>query len=235
MKRFWYFITLIGLVLGSCTATPTPIYITATPKPTATATPPPARTEGPIIFTRYDGKKFSGTVHGLGETLIILANMSQGGESQWTPFVDAIDRQKFTVVTFNYLQQYPDDYAGVAQGTNLVLETLRKFGYKRVICIGASLGVTACSAIARAPEMVGIVMIAGPNNGSKLDAAYPKLFLAGELDEWAVATKRDYDKADEPKTLTLYPETGIHGTDLFYSPVKDQFLKALVDFVNNIP
>jgi len=237
MKLFSYLAITIALIMVGCTTTPTPIVITATAAPTAisTATPKPSLAEGDIIFTRYDGKKFVGTAYGQGETAIILANMSQGGESQWAPFVEAADKQKFTVITFNYLQLFADDYAAVAQEAEIVLKTLKDFGYKSAICMGASLGVTACSAIAHTPEMVGIVMISGPNNLAALDTAYPKLFIASELDEWSAATKRDYNNADEPKTLTIYPEIGSHGTDLFYSTVKDQFLNALLDFVNAIP
>jgi hypothetical protein len=156
--------------------------------------------------------------------------MSSGGEAQWSPFVEAVDQQKFTVVTFSYLQ---DDYASAAQETNIVLQRLRESGYKRVVCIGASLGVTSCASIAQEPEMIGIVLIAGPNNAGSLDKTYPKLFIAGGNDQWAIATQKAYDLADEPKTLVLFPGNGVHGTGLFYSPDRDKFLKLLVDFVNS--
>lgn len=232
MKLHFCLTIVVALILIGCAA-PTPIYLTATPAPTVT--PLPSLKEGKIIFTRYDGKKFIGTVYGQGETAIILANMSQGGASQWDHFVEAVDKKKFTVITFNYLQLVPDDYAAVAQEVEIILETLKGFGYKRAICIGASLGVTACSAIGHAPETIGIVMISGPNNLAAFDTAYPKLFIASELDSWSTATKSDYDSADEPKMLTIYPGIGSHGTDLFYSTVKDEFLKSLLDFVNAIP
>lgn len=239
MRPHIYPVIIVILIMAGC-APSTPVAIpTATAVPTAiptvTSTPSFPVTEGKIVFTRYDGRKFAGNSYGQGETAIILANMSYGGESQWSPFVEAVDKQKFTVITFNYLQLVADDYASVAQEAEIILETLKGFGYKRAICMGASLGVTACSAIAHAPETVGIVMISGPNNLAALDTAYPKLFIASELDEWSTATKRDYNSAAEPKTLTIYPGIRSHGTDLFYSTVRNQFLKSLLDFVINIP
>lgn len=236
MKLHLYFTLIIAFAMVGCASLaplPTP---TAEPTAAPTTTPKPSLAEGKIVFTRYDGKKYSGTVYGHGETAIILANMSYGGESQWDPFVKAIDKEKFTAVTFNYLMLVADDYASAEQETEIILDTLKSAGYKRAICIGASLGVSACGYIAHDPTMVGIATIAGPNNGGLLtDITYPKLFIAGQLDQWSSPIKSDYKKAIEPKTLIIYPDTAQHGTDLFYSPVGDEFLKALLDFVNNIP
>jgi pimeloyl-ACP methyl ester carboxylesterase len=190
--------------------------------------------EGKIALTLYDGRQYFGTVYGHGKTAIILANMSYGGAEQWAPFVEAFDKDKFTVVAFNYALHATNDYSSAEYEVETILDTLKSFGYKRVICMGASLGVSACGYISHAPEMVGMVMIAGPNYGGTLDTAYPKLFIAGKLDRWSAPTESEYNRVDEPKKLILYPDIANHGTDLFTSMVKDQFLKDLLDFVNNI-
>ena len=225
-----------GCAFAPAAATPTAIATvpaaTATPAPTVT--PKPLVQEGPITFTLDDGRKYSGTVHGHGKTAIILANVSYGTDEQWDPFVKAFDQDKFTVVTYNYVLRATNDYFSAEIEAKTILDTLKGFGYKRAICMGASLGVSACGFIAHAPEMVGIVMIAGPNNGGTSDTAYPKLFIAGKLDQWASPTESEYNRADEPKTLILYTDIAAHGTDLFGSMVKDQFLKDLLDFVNKI-
>jgi hypothetical protein len=243
MKRIFVFQKVVFLALGmfflaSCSALlPAP---TATPLPTAvpTITPvplpflPPA--EGRIIYEKPDGKKFAGTIHGQGQTAIILGNMGRGGEGQWDTFVDAVDKQKFTVVTFLRLSA---DVAGIVEETNIILQQLRDSGYRRVICIGASLGVTTCGSIADQPEMIGMVLIAGPNDaGSLANVTYPKLFIAGATDRSAAATQNIYDQAAEPKELVLFPKDSMHGTDLFYSSAHDEeFLKLLVDFINELP
>lgn len=221
---------VLSSILASCSALqPEP---TATPAPTFTPTPTFPLPEGLIVFEKSQGRKFAGTVHGHGETAIILANMTTGGEAQWDSFVEAFDREKFSVLTFGYLQA---DFPGAYQETNIVLKRLRASGYQRVICIGASLGVTACASIARQPELIGIVLVAGPNNGGSLaEVTYPKLFVAGALDQWARDTQLIHDQAADPKTLVLYPDNAAHGADLFYSPDRDAFLALLLEFVEGL-
>jgi pimeloyl-ACP methyl ester carboxylesterase len=219
----------VVFLLLACVLAVWPTGCAFAPKATA-----PLVREGMITFTRYDGQKYFGTVHGHGKTAIILANMAYGGEEQWQPFVEAFDKDKFTVITFNYLEAGQGDYAAAENEVVNILDTLKGFGYKRVICMGASMGVSACTFISHAPEMAGIVLISGPNYGGTLDTSYPKLFICGKLDQWSAPIESEYKRADEPKTLILYPDIAHHGTDLFYSTAKDQFLKSLLDFVNNL-
>jgi esterase/lipase len=111
---------------------------------------------------------------------------------------------------------------------------VREAGYERVTCIGASLGVTACGTIADEPEMIGLVMMAGPNYGGSLTKlTYPKLFIASENDEWSPATQQVYELAGEPKELLMFPGAQ-HGTDLFASGTREQFLQALLDFLDGL-
>jgi hypothetical protein len=233
----------LSLILATCQSAqpPTPtatlapttvssptITLTPTLSPTSTAVPLPPGTE--IVFEESGSKKFSGTAYGQGETAILLANMSVGGEKQWDPLVVAVDKEKFTTVTFNY--RNINDFA---QDMDLILGHLKEAGFERVICIGASLGTRACSGIAREPEIVGLVLIAGAvHHASVAEAAYPKLFIAGELDRWAFDIKAGYEKAAEPKTLTIFENNKAHGTDLFHSEDGEQFLSLLLDFVNNL-
>lgn len=221
-----FFLTM-AILLAGCTA--------AHPAPTATPTPTPASgfplPQGAIIFEIDPTRKFAGHVIGQGQTAIILANMSSGGESQWDPFVSAVDKEEFTILTFNYLQP---DYPGAAQAAITVLERLRETGYKRVVCMGASLGVSACGSIAMEPEMVGLVMIAGPNTGATITTSYPKLFIAAADDPWAKDIGYAYKSSDEPHQLLLFPGTSMHGTQLFYSTFREQILQALQDFLNGL-
>jgi hypothetical protein len=232
MKFRFHLAIIIAFAIAGC-ATPTPIYVTATLAPTST--PAPLLKQGTITFKRYDGIEYYGTVYGHGPTAIIMANMYYGDATQWKPFVDAFDRDKFTAITFNYYQMVQADYTAGEQEVQIILDTLTSHGFKRVICMGASMGLSACASIAQAPEMVGIVLISGPNNGGSLDTKYPKLFISGKVDQWAATTQSLYDHAPEPKKLIIYPDIASHGTALFYAPVGDQFLKSLLDFVNAIP
>lgn len=212
-------------------ATPvTPVPTSTPPSATFTPTPVPLPPGRAIIFDESGNKSLSGTVYGEGETAIILANMSVGGEKQWDPFVAAVDKQKFTTVTFDYR-----NINDVGQDMNLILGRLKEEGFERVVCIGASLGTRACSNIAREPEIVGIVLIAGSvHHASVAEATYPKLFISAALDSWAFDIQRGYEQAAEPKTLVLFENNRDHGTDLFSSKDGEQFLTLLIDFVNSL-
>ena len=79
-------------------------FTTSTASPTVTltptlASPPPGRE---TTFDESGNRNLTGTLYGEGKTAIVLANMSVGGQRQWDPFVAAVDKQKFTTVTFNY-------------------------------------------------------------------------------------------------------------------------------------
>lgn len=205
---------------------------TASPVPTiaSTLTPAPLPAGREIIFDEAGGRKFSGILYGEGKSAILLANMSIGGEKQWNPFVAAVDKQKFTTVTFNYR-----NVNDVAPDMNLVLGKLKAEGFTRVICIGASLGTRACSSIDLQPEIVGLVLIAGAvHHASVAEVTYPKLFIAGALDVWAFDIQRGYEQAAEPKQLVLFDDNRAHGTDLFSTKDGEQFLTLLIDFVNGL-
>jgi hypothetical protein len=117
----------------------------------------------------------------------------------------------------------------------VILDWLKKEGFTRLICIGASLGTRACNHIALQPEMAGMVLVAGAvHHATVAGAMYPKLFIAGELDRWAFDIKNGYEKASEPKTLVLFKDNSIHGTDLFHSKDDEQFLALLIDFVSGL-
>lgn len=239
------FILLVSLLIGGCasaqpvpTATlpPSPTVTPAlapssTPSPAFTPTQPPLPPGGrEIIFDESGNRALSGTLYGEGETTILLANMSVGGERQWSPLVAEVDRDRFTAVTFNY-RNINDPAEDIA----LILGWLREAGFGRVICIGASMGTRACNSIAREPEIAGLVLIAGSvHHASVAEAAYPKLFISGALDVWAFDIQRGFEQAAEPRELVLFEENRAHGTDLFSSKDGEQFLDSLIDFVNSL-
>lgn len=231
-----FFIISLVLLMAGCTAAPVAPTSTPTLQPAQdlafTVTPIFPLPEGAILFEAGSNKNFAGHVHGQGGTAIILANMSTGGEAQWDPLIQALDKQKFTIITFGYLHP---DYINATREVGAVLERLREVGYKRVACIGASLGVTGCGSIALGPEMVGMVMIAGPNYGQPVRTSYPKLFIAAADDPWSRDTENAYNASTEPRRLLLYQGTGIHGTGLFHSDHGEQFLQTLLTFANSLP
>ena len=223
--------TLAVTSLPSPTITLAPLS-TSTPSPTVvdTSTPAPVPSGSEIIFDESGENEFAGTLYGEGETAILLANMSIGGEKQWDPFVAAVDKQKFTTITFNYR-----NINDVGPDMELILGRLKEAGFERVICMGASLGTRACSIIALEPGIAGLVLIAGSvHHASVAEANYPKLFISGARDRWAFNIQRGYEQAAEPKELVLFEDNSAHGTDLFLSNDGEHFLSLLIDFVNGL-
>jgi hypothetical protein len=221
--------TATSLPAPTLTLAVTPTSIPSTTlasTPTSVPVPPGKET----IFDEAGGRNLAGTLYGEGETAILLANMSIGGQKQWDPFVAVVDKQKFTTVTFDYR-----NINDVSQDTDLILGWLKEQGFARVVCIGASLGTRACSSVALEPEIVGMVLIAGSvHHASVAEATYPKLFISGALDRWAFDIQMGYEQAAEPKELVLFEENRAHGTDLFSSKDGEQFLTLLIDFVNSL-
>jgi hypothetical protein len=250
------FLVTCGVLLTACAA-PVPIP-TATPMPTSTTAPtattlptaiptprpftPPA--EGKIIFTKADGREISGTIHGHGKTAIILSDMimidvTQAGKDQWGPLIEALDKEKFTAVSY---RRSVGDPAGVIEEINLVVQNLRDAGYQRMVCIGANFGIVPCSIISSAPEMIGAVLVGAPDHHYDTKTIfqnitnYPKLFIVGEKDGSQIdRVTKIYDQSSQPKNLMSLPAESGSGTELFSSPTnKDAFLKLLIDFVNSL-
>jgi dienelactone hydrolase len=204
-------------------ATPTTL-----PDVTATSSPVALPEGKTIIFDDSGDKDLTGTLYGHGETAVLLANMSIGGEAQWDPFVAAVDKEKFTTVTFTYR-----NFNNPGEDIRLVLQKLREEGFERILCIGASMGTGVCSTIAREPEMVGLVLIAGSvNQATVAEITYPKLFISAASDPLVYDIKTGFEKAAEPKTLAILEDARAHGTNLFQSSESDNFLTLLIDFVN---
>lgn len=213
--------------------TSTPSSVLSTPEPGATLTPAASPTsapvlfeEGPFVLRLKNGQRFEGRVRGHGSTVIILANMSSGDESQWAPLYEKLDKDQYKIITYPWLYN-----TAVIDETEVLLEHLRSAGFERVICIGASLGGAACGWLANQPETIGLVFIAGPAKHKLEEIDVPKLFIAGESDRFARNTKFDYEHASEPKELVIYP-TSKHGTDLFNSDHGDEFLDVLLTFID---
>jgi pimeloyl-ACP methyl ester carboxylesterase len=215
------------LTSAPTSAPTTPAEPTSSPAPAATLTSTPVLfEEGPFVLRLKNGQKFEGQVRGHGSTVIILANMSSGDESQWAPLYEKLDKDKYVIITYPWLYN-----AAVIDETEVLLEHLRRAGFERVICLGASLGGTACGWLANQPETIGVVFIAGPAKHKLDEIDVPKLFIAGESDRFARNTKIDHEQASEPKELVLYP-TSKHGTDLFDSEYSDEFLDTLLTFID---
>jgi len=258
-RRFagWFLLMMmLALLLSGCSTTPD------TPTPTSTAIPtatiPPTSTPAPsptpqqvqtdeVSFVAVDGVKLSGTLF-IGEEKkdigVVLAHMGAHGadQSSWTSFAEHIAGRGFGALTFNFRE----DRSKLDLDVRAAIGLLRDQGYQRIVCMGASMGGTACLKAAMDTDLAGVVVISslwttgnGPIGGplfvSREELAQltlPKLFVTTEKDGHSVPAtmKSMYEAAPEPKAFEIFPGE-MHGTDIFATPQGDEFRDLLVDFL----
>ena len=248
--------TMLALLLSGCSTSPDTAAVPPTAIPTATILPPSTPGTSPmlqqvqaddIIFSAEDGVSLSGTLF-IGEEQkdigVVLAHMGAHGadQSSWTLFAEHIAGQGFGALTFNFRE----DRSKLDLDVRAAIGLLRDQGYQRIVCMGASMGGTACLKAAMDTDLVGLVVISslwttgrGSIGGALIvspdelaQLTLPKLFVTTEKDGNGVpaAMKAMYDAAPEPKAFEIFPG-GVHGTDIFATPQGEEFRDLLVDFL----
>ena len=172
-------------------------------------------------------------------------------QQNWIPFAEYIARRGFTALTFNFRCYGNSECGGRDSGSILIsrdmgaaINLLRKLGFERIVCIGASMGGRGCVNAAFENELVGLVIVSGtgssdPDRQNLEDFAspdIPKLFIVSESDyvtDRTLSMTRLYESAPEPKIFKTFPGTA-HGTELFDSTYKQEFRKTLFDFLKGI-
>ncbi len=234
-------------------ATPVPPTTTAAP-PVSTATPTPTQTpQGQIVsFTAEDGVKLSGTLFlAKGDTAVVLAHMGIADQKSWQPFAGHIAGRGFTALTFDFRCFGLSDCGKMGQSESLftqdiraAIRFLREHGLKRIACMGASMGGTACMNAALDEELAGMVVIAstaplcmGKQYPEDLvNPAMPKLFIVADKDRYAQvvpAISSLYDRSPEPKKLKTFPGT-VHGTELFGTEYGAELRDLLTHFMEGL-
>lgn len=223
---------------GLPTATPT-----AAPTATVTPTPTPIPVEE-VMFVTEDQVEIAGTLFGEGEIAVLLLHMGAGKVTQksWHPFAIWLAENGFTALTIDFRGRgksggtlspvvlYRDAFAAI--------DFLRQRGYQRFICMGASMGGTACAQVAA--DMEGLVVISSPTRKSEgadlmievlQQEGLPKLFICGKRDVELVVSSMEemHQIAANPKEIVWY-DSGAHGTDLFKGSYAEEFTQLLQDF-----
>src|SRR5262245_43236084 len=207
MQRRIAALGLLALLISGCgssgpaaappAATSAPAAAPTQPPPTATLAPTPAPAgripEGEVGFETEDHVKISGTVFGAGDTAVILAHMNNSDQSAWQPFAKELAQQGFTALTFDFRgfgKSGGHPQVGLLDRDVRAAEAfLRDKGFPRVVCVGASMGGTACAKAALSPGLDGLVVISSPLSmspplrlGTKdlPNLALPKLFIVSK-------------------------------------------------------
>lgn len=233
------------------TTTPTftsaPIEQTITPASTSSISP-----QASVTFTSEDGVLLAGTIFGRGSTAVVLAHQGTPGANQtsWYPFAKQLGERGFTVLTFDFRGIGDSEgelvYSELDKDVKAAIQYLRENEISEIICVGASMGGTACARAALEDKLEGLVllasgMVAGLGQNSLTikpeefaGLTLPKLFITAQGDFPSVVndTKKMYELSANPKEIYILPGTK-HGTDLFETEVREELTAILNNFIKN--
>ena len=222
-------------------------------KPTmATKTPLSQNPTEVVSFTTSDDITLAGTLFGEGDTVVILAHQGTYGADQttWHPFARLLAERGYVALTFDFRGVGQSKgkllYGNLAMDVTAAIQFLQSRGYQKIICIGASMGGTACIRAAQDYALVGLVALASTMTAGRgadslkltpddlENLSQPKLYISANND-WIVVgdTKRMYEMSLDPKNLLLLPGTQ-HGTNLFDTDSGEELSAAMFRFVENI-
>jgi alpha/beta superfamily hydrolase len=201
-----------------------------------------------VSFTAEDGTRLYGTLIGDGEPAVILAHQGNRNQTSWHTFAQLLADEGFTALTFDFRgggQSGGKRVIGqVIHDLNAAVAFLRERGYQEIVCVGASLGGTACLRAALDDGLVGLVVFAstlsvGAPTETKTDELadlnIPKLFLSASDDTMVVTDiNRMYEYSIEPKELHIFQDMSEHGTDLFDTNVGDELTDILLTFIKGL-
>jgi Tol biopolymer transport system component/pimeloyl-ACP methyl ester carboxylesterase len=224
--------------------------------PLPSDTPVPEATLPPweeVTLITEDGAELAGALFGSGETAVVLAHQGGGNADQtsWHAFAQVVAEHGMAALSFDFRGHGrsvgPRDPGAVDQDVTAAVQFLRERGYEKIVCIGASMGGTACTRVAVDDGLAGLVtlgstMVAGMGDPVRVSTselaslALPKMFITAEEDTYAVVdhTQRMYEVAPEPKALHLLPGEA-HGTDLFSTDQGEALTAILLEFLENPP
>ena len=240
--------------------TPTAEPPTSTPLPTASPTPLPTASRTPVPTVEYSIETVSFTTEddidlegklflSAGDTAVVFAHMAgENDQENWLDFANLVARRGFTALTFNFRCYGNSGCGGTGSGSILLsrdlgaaIEFLHAQGFKRIVCIGASMGGRGCVNAAFEQELAGLVIVSGTGSSDRdrqnladfISPNMPKLFVVTKNDSTegrALTMTNLYESAPEPKILKIYPGTA-HGTELFNSKYKQDFRELLFEFL----
>jgi pimeloyl-ACP methyl ester carboxylesterase len=200
-----------------------------------------------VTLKNEDGVTLSGTFYpAKGDTAVLLTHMGIADQTSWQDFAMISANKGIAALTFDF-QCYGKSECKARGGdmSNLkdvrpAYDFLQEKGYKRIVCMGASMGGTACLMLAMEKELAGLVVIAserpigtGQYPKDLISKSIPKLFIVADHDPYAFVISEIqtmYDVSSEPKQLKIF-SGNVHGTDLFKTEHGMEFQDLLIEFL----
>lgn len=203
-----------------------------------------------VAFNAEDGMPLVGRLYTAGgDIAVVLAHMATNDQAAWAPFAEQLAASGFTAFTFNFRGYPPSGGAPVmdqmSRDTRAAVEFLEAKGYTRIVCVGASMGGTACLRTAADLDLAGLIIISSPRTfgGSEtrvgkselINLKLPKLFVASENDRAAATSVNEmYWLAPDPRQIKIFEGAATHGMDLFNGPTADEFHNLLLEFLEGL-
>lgn len=217
-----------------------------TASPTTTNTPTPDLPQEVVRFLTEDDFTIVGSIFGDGEIAVILTHMGEAGSdsrNSWIPFARygaSVGDFTFLAIDFRSYGASPGERSFTNQKLDILgaIRFLQERGYKRFVCMGASMGGNACvEAALMYPDLIGLAVIA---SNPRIDRDYsgllmPKLFVLEEGDPYGLKERMEmvYEKMPGPKEYHTFPED-LHGTRMFKTDSGDAFRAVLINYLDSL-
>jgi hypothetical protein len=155
----------------------------------------------------------------------------RGGASQyeWSSFAGKLAEAGYTVLSIASLDQ---EFTSVDY-ERYAIEFLRAHAFKKIVCIGDSMGASGCAFNAHEPELRGLVLLTYHGSADLTDITYPKIFIASGKGGYQNTTTTGYQAAADPKTLVIIPNSTDVSPSLVDSPGVDLH-KQILDMLKDV-
>jgi pimeloyl-ACP methyl ester carboxylesterase len=216
--------------------------------PQPTPTPAAGVSVESVSFTTQDGVQLSGTLYrppGAEQgAAAVLAHMRPTDQTSWAATAQELAAHGTPALTFDF-RGYgrsggKKDYSALDLDVKAALAYLADAGYAKQVCIGASMGGTACAKAASSAGLAGLAVISSPlemeapltvTAADLANLDIPKLFVASEDDHPYIDDVHQMaDWSPEPKQVHVFPGNA-HGTYLFDGDHAAELSQLLLDFV----
>jgi pimeloyl-ACP methyl ester carboxylesterase len=170
-------------------------------------------------------------------------------QKSWQPFAQELASLGYTALTFDFrgkgISQGPFTVSNLKLDVDAAVRLLKDRGVEKLVCIGASMGGTACLRSVIDNRLDGLVMIASPFSlGTPTytspyelnDLTIPTLFITATDDQYnnEIDMKVMSAKVAGPTDLVIYDGVSEHGTDLFYTKYGTDLRDRLVEYLADI-
>jgi pimeloyl-ACP methyl ester carboxylesterase len=240
----------LGILLSGCgsgLSTPTGAQASNTPL----SKPMGRIAEGAVSFETADKVKLTGIVYGQGDTAVILAHMMASEQAAWQPFAQELAEKGYTALTFDFRGNGRSggklNYVALDKDVQAAIAFLHDHGFSQIVCVGASMGGTACAKAAITPGLAGLVVISSPITVSTMSSGgirlvisdfkkltLPKLFVVAKGDSDVFeSVKTMHDLSPKPKQVTVLPGSA-HGTNILSSADGLALRDLLLEFLQGL-